>query len=146
MTPQELYNNLVKDLAILEKNIGSTTTSKWDESEKALDRVQDYGKSLFALAESKLTVGSNFAIGSKVYPGLGKLVEEAGEVLQVIGKLMGTYGAEQHWDGTNLRTRLEEELADLMAANLFVTEVNKLSVSDRLIKKLDLFRKWHKES
>lgn len=39
-----------------------------------------------------------FAIGSPVWPGLSKLAEEAGETLQVVGKLMGTGGESAHWD------------------------------------------------
>ena len=40
-----------------------------------------------------------FAIGDKKWPGISKLVEEAGEVTQVAGKLMGSGGDILHWDG-----------------------------------------------
>jgi hypothetical protein len=51
-----------------------------------------------------------FAIGDKEWPGISKLVEEAGEVGQVCGKLIGSGGETAHFDGSNLRARLSEEL------------------------------------
>lgn len=89
-----------------------------------------------------------FSIGAKVWPGLSKLVEEAGEVVQVIGKLMGTGGKTTHWDGKgDLKDRLEEEIADVMAACTFVVTVNKLDrdkIATRMADKLVLFHEWHK--
>lgn len=89
-----------------------------------------------------------FAIGSPRWPGLSKLSEEAGEVIQVIGKLMGTGGEVQHWDGSNLAERLIEEVGDVLAACDFVVEKNLplASVAERRAKKLALFRKWHDEA
>jgi hypothetical protein len=34
------------------------------------------------------------------------------EVLQVAGKLIAIHGEEAHWDGSNLRQRLQEEMGD----------------------------------
>ncbi len=93
-----------------------------------------------------------FAIGDKEWPGLSKLMEEAGEVIQVGGKLMGTRGEVLHWDGTYLDQRLAEELGDLMAAIEFFVTTNFASSSHymRFINqakmKLELFRKWHAEN
>lgn len=87
-----------------------------------------------------------FAIGSPVWPGLSKLTEEAGEVQQVIGKLMGTGGQEQHWDGSNLRERLIEEMGDNWAALQFVAHHNRLdpeALERRRAQKLALFNQWH---
>jgi NTP pyrophosphatase (non-canonical NTP hydrolase) len=75
--------------------------------------------------------GSGFAIGSETWPGISKLVEELGEVAQVAGKLIATGGEVRHWDGTDLRTRLEDELADLEAAIKFVMQHNRLD-ADRI--------------
>jgi NTP pyrophosphatase (non-canonical NTP hydrolase) len=87
-----------------------------------------------------------FAIGDDQWPGLSKLAEESGEVLQVIGKLMGTNGKAYHWDGTRLRERLIEEVGDVLAACQFVTEVNQLEgVHERAAEKLKLFHQWHKD-
>jgi len=88
----------------------------------------------------------SFAIGSPVWPGLSKLAEEAGEVLQIVGKLMGTGGERAHWDGSDLRERLTEEISDLLAACDFVTSANGLdraAVDERRANKLALFYVWH---
>ena len=89
---------------------------------------------------------TGFAIGSGTWPGISKLVEELGEVAQVAGKLIATGGEPRHWDGTDLRTRLEDELADLEAAIAFVMQRNELD-ADRIVErretKLRLFNAWH---
>lgn len=89
---------------------------------------------------------SPFSIGSSVWPGVSKLAEEAGEVLQVVGKLMGTGGAHEHWDGTNLHARLADELADLSAAIAFVIDKCDLpseQIEARAQEKRATFERWH---
>lgn len=97
--------------------------------------------------EVKQNVRLGFCIGSDVCPGFSKLVEEAGEVMQVVGKLVATGGSPCHWDGTeNLWTKLTEELADLSAAIDFVVIRNGLDVESFLKRtkaKLELFEEWH---
>ncbi len=90
----------------------------------------------------------DYAIGSSLWPGISKLIEEAGEVVQVAGKLLATGGAVDHWDGTNLRDRLIEEMGDLLAAIEFAAHANKIEadVMARAAEKLSLFRGWHRES
>jgi NTP pyrophosphatase (non-canonical NTP hydrolase) len=91
---------------------------------------------------------SMFAIGDEEWPGLSKLAEECGEVIQVIGKLMGTRGKTDHWDGMDLRKRLIEELADLIAAICFAVDQNRLdeqALKERIEKKLETFERWHNE-
>lgn len=90
-----------------------------------------------------------FAIGDKEWPGVSKLIEEMGELAQVLGKLMGSRGNTEHWSG-DLRNMLFDELADVMAAldfvvnhNLSVDETN--IVIDRHLQKYKLFQKWHEE-
>jgi NTP pyrophosphatase (non-canonical NTP hydrolase) len=86
-----------------------------------------------------------FQVGSEIWPGLAKLVEEAGEVLQVTGKLGATGGADQHWDGSDLRTRIQEELGDLIAAAYFVIHHNQLDenfIRERAKTKRDLYETW----
>lgn len=90
-----------------------------------------------------------YAIGSNNWPGLAKLAEECGELVQVIGKLIAMGGAENydHWDGTHLRERLTEEMGDVRAAMIFVCETNdipKENVHARADRKLVLFRQWHR--
>ena len=88
----------------------------------------------------------DYAIGSRKWPGLSKLIEEAGEVTQVAGKLLGTNGAAQHWDGSNLRERLVEEMGDMLAAVRFVANHNELdygAILARETAKYELFCQWH---
>ena len=89
-----------------------------------------------------------YSIGSNMWPGLSKLIEESGEVQQVVGKLIATGGKTKHWDFPDLRECLQEEIADLMAACLFVIEANGLDenvMRDRSRVKLALFHRWHVE-
>lgn len=95
-----------------------------------------------------MTGSGDFSIGSDVWSGISKLIEEAGEVGQVCGKLIQMAGATAHWDGTDLRKRLEDELADLQAAIEFVACHNELDagrIGRRVDEKIALFNKWHKE-
>lgn len=105
------------------------------------------GKGFCALLdEPSAAPNTPFGIGSALWPGLSKLVEEAGEVAQVVGKIIGAGGATIHFDGTSWRTRLEDEIADLMAACHFVIERNQLDatrITERTAKKLALFQQWH---
>lgn len=91
-----------------------------------------------------------FAIGDKEWPGISKLAEEIGEVGQIIGKLMGTGGKIEHWDGEgNLDARLIAEMADVYAAitfvmrNNFKDEVDRSRFNDRAEAKIKLFEGWH---
>jgi NTP pyrophosphatase (non-canonical NTP hydrolase) len=87
-----------------------------------------------------------FAFGAERWPGVAKLGEEAGEVVQVIGKLMMTYGAPAHWDGSDLRQRLQEEVADLSAAIDFVIMhcgLDEAAIVARSAEKLAKFERWH---
>lgn len=89
-----------------------------------------------------------YSIGSSHWPGLSKLIEEAGEVQQVAGKIIATNGEVEHWDGTNLRLRLEDEIADVVAACTFMVSANGLDadrVAVRIEEKLRTFEKWHRE-
>lgn len=89
----------------------------------------------------------DFSIGGHVWPGISKLIEECGEVMQVAGKLMGSRGEPKHWDGTDLKVRIEEEIGDLLAAVDFVVKHNRLdaqAIANRRLKKLDRFDRWHR--
>lgn len=90
----------------------------------------------------------SFSIGTNVWPGTSKLIEEMGEVMQVLGKLIATHGATDHWDGTDLRDRLHEELSDLIAATSFFVDANGLDLKRldaRVAEKVALFEQWHAE-
>jgi ABC-type phosphate transport system auxiliary subunit len=88
-----------------------------------------------------------YQIGSEKLPGLGKMVEEAGELLQIIGKIMGLGHTGDHWDGTNLQRELEKEIADLRASTRFfilANELNATTINSRDLEKLNLFTRWHR--
>ncbi len=79
--------------------------------------------------------------------GLAKLVEECGELIQVAGKRLAYFHTDQHPDGgPPLSERLENEIADVIAACLFVIDVQELDL-DRITKrqcaKMALFHEWH---
>lgn len=91
-----------------------------------------------------------FAIGDQELPGISKLTEEAGELLQIVGKLMAVHGASKGWDGSDLRKNFVLELGDLCAAVQFVigralTVEEVRLLRDRIREKFALFEKWHQE-
>lgn len=91
-------------------------------------------------------VKAPFVIGTDVWPGLGKLIEECGELLQVLGKLIA-YPAGTHPDGgPPLQDRLSDESADVQAALTFLHAANAM-VQDynRIDRKVDTFHGWHEE-
>lgn len=93
-------------------------------------------------------VPTRWNIGAEEWAGLSKVVEECGELIQVAGKLMAIDGQAEHWDGTNLHDRLNEELADVMAACRFFIAQNQLEeepILDRVAEKMALFRRWQAE-
>ena len=91
---------------------------------------------------------SKFTAEAREWPGLTKLIEEAGEVVQVCGKLMQTDGALVHYDGTDLKEALEDEIADVLAACLFVMDYSKVDrekIMRRRIEKYRRFTQWRLE-
>ncbi|HYI43698.1 MAG TPA: hypothetical protein VD768_08770 [Sphingomicrobium sp.] len=88
-----------------------------------------------------------FAFGDEAWPGLAKLTEECGEVLQVIGKMMMTHGDRAHWSG-DLRAMLLDEVADLEAAIVFCCRHNlspdeRRAMARRVTAKVAKFEDWH---
>jgi NTP pyrophosphatase (non-canonical NTP hydrolase) len=94
----------------------------------------------------------DYSIGSENWPGLGKVIEECGEVIQEAAKLIAVGGEDMpHWDGKGTTVgRLEDELGDARAAIAFLLEFNPLldqqRIADRVMTKLALFRRWHAEN
>ena len=88
-----------------------------------------------------------FSLGQvEQWPGLAKLVEECGEVLQIAGKLIATGGDTSHWSGLDLGDCLTEELGDVLASALFVIEnsdISEQAVWDRVLAKTALYEEWH---
>lgn len=97
---------------------------------------------------ARLVPQGAFSIGGTLWPGLSKLIEECGEVLQIAGKLIGSEGKTDHWSG-DLRPMLIEELGDLAAAMEFFATINGLDIDAldaRREKKLDMFERWHRDT
>lgn len=90
----------------------------------------------------------DYTIGSTVWPGLSKLVEECGEVLQVAGKLMGSGGDTNHWSG-ELKQMFIDEIGDLLAAAAFFVDHNDLdrdAIAARRRAKMLQFEQWHRDN
>lgn len=90
-------------------------------------------------------------IGSDTWPGLAKLGEESSELGQVIGKITAFPFTVDHPDGTNLRTRIEDEIGDVMAAVSFVVTHPKNAldverIDARCREKFDRFTRWDAEA
>lgn len=79
--------------------------------------------------------------------GLAKLIEECGELVQAASKKLAYYRTEQHPDGgPPLSNRLENEIADVVAACHFCIEVMELDhehIRNRTAEKVETFQKWH---
>jgi len=82
--------------------------------------------------------------------GLSKLIEECGELVQVAGKKLAYYSTDAHPDrGRPLHERLEDEIADVLAAAELVIALHGLNddrIRMRRSMKLDLFMSWHRET
>lgn len=102
-----------------------------------------------SFASTRQPTGSgDFSIGSVLWPGVSKLIEEVGELGQVLGKLIAVAGETKHWSG-NLREKLVEEIGDVYAALDFVVYYNFGQEETRQIrlrreKKLATFTEWHR--
>jgi NTP pyrophosphatase (non-canonical NTP hydrolase) len=65
--------------------------------------------------------------------GLVKLIEECGELVQIAAKKLAYYDSEHHPDGKGaIVPRLEDEVADVLAAIHFCMETNNLD-RDRIM-------------
>lgn len=81
--------------------------------------------------------------------GLAKLIEECGELQQVAAKKLAYFTTDNHPDGSNLKERMQEEAADVMAAIEFVIRefgLNRREIEKRIQRKYDLFCEWHRQT
>jgi NTP pyrophosphatase (non-canonical NTP hydrolase) len=90
----------------------------------------------------------SFSFGSDVWPGLAKLVEECGELQQVLGRLIATHGSTEHWTDGDLRRSLIEEMGDVSAAIEFLATIglddaDHMELALRKARKLDLYWRWN---
>ncbi len=81
--------------------------------------------------------------------GLAKLIEELGELQQIAGKKLACPNTDIHWDGKgSLKIRMQDEVADVIAAIRLVIKTHELSedyISIRAEDKFHLFEKWHSD-
>jgi hypothetical protein len=77
------------------------------------------------------------------WKGIGKLIEELGEVQQILGKMIA-FPATPHPDNKGpLVLRLQAEITDLSAAIQYFLETNAMMVDlPRYADKLEKFKKW----
>lgn len=82
--------------------------------------------------------------------GLGKLIEECGELVQILGKKLAYFHTDRHPDKKgSMKRRMEEEIADVRAASEFVIDENDLDrdfIEERTQMKLKKFRRWKKRN
>lgn len=87
-----------------------------------------------------------FVIGSEVWPGAVKLMEECGELVQALGKLIA-YPDGPHPDGGNTHDYFHDEAGDVSGALAFmidnVEQVDGNRVHARAVAKLNRFQGWH---
>lgn len=78
--------------------------------------------------------------------GIAKLIEEMGELQQVLGKRLAYYTTDDHPDGgPPLTQRMEDEMADVMAAIDLVIirhQLDQPRVEARRLRKLRQFLEW----
>jgi NTP pyrophosphatase (non-canonical NTP hydrolase) len=78
--------------------------------------------------------GHWFTIGQDIYPGLAKLIEECGEIIQEAGKLIA-YPDGQHPDGRgDIRDRLAGEIGDVLGCIDFFLSQNEQTISQRVVR------------
>lgn len=91
--------------------------------------------------------GMPYGIGSDQWPGLAKLMEEMGELQQVLGKIMACEGPSAiYWDSSSLVPALLDELADVRASLSFFILRNNLdsrTIALRVEDKFQKFQYWH---
>ena len=107
-----------------------------------------YGSDAVVIGKS---VGPSYTFGAERWPGLGKVVEEMGEALAELGKLLGTGGVETHSTGADLRQAIKEEASDVLAAWTWFFEHNfshaeMVEIWLRVNQKLGLYDTWRKEN
>lgn len=80
--------------------------------------------------------------------GLAKLIEECGELQQVCGKKLAYFDTDRHPDGTQLSLRMQDEIADVLAAVQFVVHkfnLDNKEINARIIRKTRMFESWDAE-
>lgn len=80
--------------------------------------------------------------------GLTKLMEECGELTQIAAKKSAYADVDIHPDGRSMKLRMEDEIADVIAACAYVTgefKLNQTAIDLRVQEKMKLFFQWKME-
>jgi NTP pyrophosphatase (non-canonical NTP hydrolase) len=89
---------------------------------------------------------AKFHFGSKVFPSLIKVTEEAGEFIQAAMKVIGSRQWVDPWPRKADVDNLREEACDLQATLIFLFQKNpELYDPKRISEKLIKFERWHEE-
>jgi len=86
-----------------------------------------------------------YSLSAKEWKGLGKVIEECGELQQAAGRLISTGGDTNHWDGGDLWQELADEAADVLVAVTFFIDQNgfdKEYVLARMEEKMKIYKEW----
>lgn len=81
--------------------------------------------------------------------GVAKLIEECGELQQILGKKLAYWNQDMHPDGKSIKDRIQEEMGDVVAAIRFVAETLQLDtdfINERADAKHALFTEWHQSN
>ena len=65
-----------------------------------------------------------FKIEDKKWPGVAKCLEEMSELSTEFGRLIANNGKVKHWNGTDLKLTIKDEVADVLAALTFFVGCN----------------------
>ena len=77
--------------------------------------------------------------------GLPKLMEELGELQQILGKRLAYWHTDEHPDGEPINERIEAEMGDVLAAIYFAAPRVGLDmdrIKERACRKLTVFERW----
>lgn len=91
-----------------------------------------------------------FKIEDKKWPGVAKCLEEMSELSTEFGRLIANNGKVKHWNGTDLKLTIKDEVADVLAALTFFVDynMNDLEIEyilDRMKRKFDTFNGWRED-
>ena len=77
--------------------------------------------------------------------GVAKLIEECGELTQILGKKLAYWHTDEHPDGKPIHARIQEEMGDVLAAIWFTAQelgLDQRAIQDRAVAKRKLFDTW----
>jgi NTP pyrophosphatase (non-canonical NTP hydrolase) len=85
---------------------------------------------------------------SKLIEECSELVKELGELIQVLAKQDACHGSNTHFDGSNLKERIEDEMGDVLGAIKFAKfelDLDIERIRDRAYAKYQTFCRWNQD-